>query len=909
MILRTFEDKFNTLIIGSEHFGAYERLILANGIKEAIVSNVEISDSCQDNSDISDRRTQLLSQIKKFQDSVIESVSSMANNEEFYDGSVKDFNEAKNGLMQLVADELRLYKNATIPDIVLNRSIYQEHKRSLERIFENCAKQKYNILILGEFQTGKTTTINALCDGRHIGAMGNGTATSAVPMSVSYSDKDDIKIDWRSKEQLRQLFEYANRIFDDFNYSLFDLDNADHRDTWLNRLEELRTSKDCPADIKSTAIYSLILRYYGTTELNEAKDRLSSIINIYAVKFPNDFENRWKEGGYSAFNADEIIFAFINIINCYCASETLKQLNCTIIDSPGLFYNQYDTAVTEKLMIEAHAILYLLPHDKVRGQDEIESLVNIKNNYKDFHRKLFIAQNFSYCQNRTEVYDVNRNIVSRLFGENQVVERYDARMSYLGQVLKAFQNGKLSEDDKLEFSKPIEMEHPLLGSKKKIRLDFNGDFNAAFNQHFNAYQQVCPIICGWNNTPTPDVIIKDSGLINLIERLQKFIENNEAYSIIFSSGIYTLRDELLALMSELRSDYITPYLKGKAAIEELWEQKLDKASQFSEYLDKKVKFTLFENIENGLSLSDRLTNCIYDKLFTDRFYDDLYNDICNALYDEKSEITKYISIRGFDKESFCRFITPIISKILQLRIESKIIGWRSIVASGQDQDFANIFTPKMKDLALELKNKWNELYAEYGDIEYINYVTLHTNIQSYVNSGNHINNIHGEYRSSVAHVAIPTALLAEIVALAASVLASAIALAIGISISSPAGWVLILVGGVALATHTFGKTREWMRNRFIELMKPDLKKMFREKDIFGTIKGIIKEDINQILKKCQSSIAIDIKKMEEKRDFVLYSPEETSEGNCFSAIGQMELFNKQIKQYKLFINVNNTTHD
>ena len=91
-------------------------------------------------------------------------------------------------------------------------------------------------------------------------------------------------------------------------------------------------------------------------------------------------------------------------------------------------------------------------------------------------------------------------------------------------------------------------------------------------------------------------------------------------------------------------------------------------------------------------------------------------------------------------------------------------------------------------------------------------------------------------------------------------------------------------------------------------MKPDLKKMFEEDNIYNAIKGIVEKDINQMLKECQSSIAVDIKKMEFKRDLVLSSPDELSERICFSVIGQMELFNKQIEQYMLFIN-NNTNHD
>ena len=896
-IIRDFEEQFEILQICGEHFSLLERLTKASDIRDLVLRNGEITVACDSDETMAYRRTSLLGEIKNYQDSIINLVS-LHNIGADFDSknvAVKDFDKARVELSNLVKDELSLYKGDEMPEIIREMPQYKSYLDTLNQVSDSCENKKYIVLMIGEYQSGKTTTLNALCDGYHIGAIGNGTATSAVPISVTYSDKYDMRVQWRTKEQLQEVFVLLNRVFDDFIYAEFNLDNADHRSKWLSRIEEIRTSNDCPVDVKGIAICSLILKYYFTDELIVKKDSTIPVSEIHSTtRFPDNFESKWVTQGVNSFSIDESTFAFIDFVECWCPSETLKELNCTLIDSPGLFYNQYDTAVTENLMRDAHAILYLLPHTRTAGEDKIESLNTIKNNYKDFHRKLYIVQNVSVVQYRDAVYMANASIVERLFGEKQRIVKYDAYLAYLARINKSYRNGKLSEDDKKDFVKPV-TERTIHGGRE---VDFHGDFEVAFNYHYNRFYSI-PL----NNCE------HESGINDMIMDLKRFIELNEAYSIIMSNGINKLDQELNVLQSDIRSEYIRPYLLGKENIETFWNNIILNAESLSDVVNNEVENVLFQKDDSGLSMRNKLVKSIYEKLFTADFYDKLCIAICDVIYDNKILITTAMGFGGFDREAYINSITPIISNVVRHHITTKITYWKGIMESGHDQDFATIFSPKMEVLIEKLKSKWNETFS--GDIEFDSYIRLRTNIKDYVKCSNQnvgIANI--RYGSGYSQVVIPATLLAEIVAVAAGVasgIGTAIALAVALNLN-PMGWILFLVGGAALTALILGKGKEWIRNKFIEYMKPDLYKMYKKCNIYDKLEKIISKEVDCILEFCKSSIIVDVDKMRKIREKAISTPEIESERKCFIATEAMGIFNNQREKYRQFKD-NNITYE
>lgn len=897
-ILNELFEKFVVLQKNKDLFTAHYLLKAASNIRDAIVTNDIITSACITNQELSEERKKILTNIKQFQDKVINVVSSKkCEIDNVGYASIKDFASAKKELLELINEEthLEIYSQNANLSILKNTQEVEKHVETLRSVDAHCTNNKYTVLIMGEFQSGKTTTLDALCGGRHIGAIGDGTATSAVPVSVSYSETDNIIINWKTKAQLQQLFSHLIQEFEDFDYDQFDLDDKSHRDIWLSKLETLRKSKACPNDIKYMALCSLVLKYYKTDQLSAQINRLATINNVHSItRFPVKFEYRWKTKGYADFNIEESLFIFINQVDCFCPSNILKKLNCTFIDSPGQFNSSYDTEVTENIMARVHAIMYLLPYHKGIGQDVCQSLYTILNNYRDVHRKLFIVNNISLKKDNLFVAG-NCDEVKRMFGDQKSVTVYDAQLAYMGQAQHSYNNHLLSQEDIQYFSRPICRVNPVNGVQTKRVFE---SFENAFNYHIKSYLNICK----WSDVPVPEITIKESGFNNLIDSLHRFIEENEAYSIIVSEGVDKLSIELTALRARLYALYIEPYVLGKGKIESLWKNRLEKANLFDRKMNRMTKKSLFDSEGYTESVCNRLTDAIYNKLFTEDFYEHLISEISYALYDNKGMITSYINLTGFDKDGYSRFISPIINKIISNQIGSKIMYWRTIVQSGQDQSFTDIFTPKMKEIELSLKMEWRELFADDKAFQIQNYVSIYTDIKDYYrNTSNGVDDEYGRFGSAYSQIAIPTALLAEIGVVTSSIaisLGGAIALAILLGIANPVGWVLFLIGGAALAIITIGRSKEWIRNKFKEYMTPDLKKMFREKDVYGSIKRIIEGEIKSILNLCEKTISLDTQKMETEREIATSSPEKVIENNCFEAIEVMDVINRQLKKYE-----------
>lgn len=56
----------------------------------------------------------------------------------------------------------------------------------------------YKVLLMGGYQSGKTTLVDAII-GKHIGAIGDGNTTSAVPIAISYGNSVSVSLQWKDK--------------------------------------------------------------------------------------------------------------------------------------------------------------------------------------------------------------------------------------------------------------------------------------------------------------------------------------------------------------------------------------------------------------------------------------------------------------------------------------------------------------------------------------------------------------------------------------------------------------------------------------------------------------------------------------------------------------------------------------
>ena len=285
----------------------------------------------------------------------------------------------------------------------------QRHADKLQMILDKCREDQFNFILLGEFQDGKSTTLDVLCHGREISPQGGGQfPTSAVPLSVEsakfgnapqgmdewgelhFKTKKEIAEEvftafeglLRDEEshQAESLKEFAGDSchFETFCQN-FDLENPHHRgvlrdlieDEWT-RYQESKGSF-CTGYRQRLAVLTMEVRFYGCPE--HEKLRQKTTIPIEKVGDYVYFPPRWGERSVRGFESDisfqESIFALLNNAVLHVKSGILNKLECRITDCPGLGVSAYDSDVTRRALRNADGIWYVKKCEKQFGSADL----------------------------------------------------------------------------------------------------------------------------------------------------------------------------------------------------------------------------------------------------------------------------------------------------------------------------------------------------------------------------------------------------------------------------------------------------------------------------------------------------------------------------------------------------------
>lgn len=311
--------------------------------------------------------------------------------------------------------------------------IQEKYAKELAEVKKKCLENQFEIVLIGEFQGGKSTTFNALCDGRDLsprGLGGGGIKTSAAIISaqnisdgetcngldewaeITFKSKYDIQAgmfqityemltaddEFRSSVLRKKNIsedEFATQMANPDTFAqLLDLDDPAHRRVikkclnywwkeWNDNKFIFNNDKDKDKDndpLDRLRIATLLERFYGTSEYNACI--ANSILGIYdfqkLITFPTDWEKKWEDGQNASFTFDEVAFVFIAHVLLRIKSSNLAALGCRISDCPGLGANDYDTKVAKCAIIQSDAIWYLIGGEKQIGEKDLESLNFIK---------------------------------------------------------------------------------------------------------------------------------------------------------------------------------------------------------------------------------------------------------------------------------------------------------------------------------------------------------------------------------------------------------------------------------------------------------------------------------------------------------------------------------------------------
>lgn len=893
-------DNFALLKSTLNNFSNEELLSMSSSIRNNIKNDSCISLECKNNKEIAGLRKSLLDKINTLQKNIFEDITQTESTIAFDEKiNITNYIAANEELLKIAQSEKKEWaknNNSLYADI----NDFAKHLTTLCKIAARSKDSDYKVLLMGGYQSGKTTLVDAII-GKHIGAIGDGNTTSAVPIAISYGNSVSVSLQWKDKKFILSLLSSIKKYIEDFMPEDFDIESKSCREDLYNKIDSLRQKDICPKakepGAKVLALCSIILKYFGDQRLSDiARNdvKLSSVSKL--SRFPKKFEARWRKKGGDNFLFEESIFAFIEKINCFVPSELLRQLNCTFIDSPGLFSsNDYDTKVTEREMLNANAILYLLPYEKEVGEDNSGSLYILRNNYTDITRKLFIVNNrCSYDQKN--FFKANRETIEDMFDSKMDLCKIDARLAYLGSLKKSFDKGVLSQEEINQFISSCQQE---IDERKDEDDDIDTKQLNTFMEAWDECMVMYKIGFRWSDIPTTDEVIKKSHLQDVLHKLLDFIDRNRAYSFIVSEGIFKLYNDLSSIRKTIRTLYIDPYIKGKEITKILWENRIKRVDEFEITAKTIVNKHLFESSEQFESLNKRLADSVCAKIFTVDSMDQLMIRICREIYNNKWSLTKC----GKNEDKIKKCIEPKIKNIISEYILERVGYWNDLIKHEQDQSFNNTFAAQIKLLVNDLNSKWKEIF-EKDDESFIRlrnrYYEVSMDTKSFSLGG-------VEYNGkgfSTGNISFMGSLLNDIGVIVAGITALLIPTIISIIIavaSNPLGWAI--GGTVALfgAGYYACTGNDMVEQRFVNKYAPNIKKKFEENDINETFRKFIFEGVNHILNEYATTIKINKLRIENDRDTNLSSSDKDIEQKCFAGVKLLSDIEKYIKKYSNFV--------
>lgn len=922
-LLSEAQEKLDLLKNNTEQLPVREVMVLASSIREKLRNNQTLISVCDNDAAIAQLRKNLLEDIHDWQVKLIKNVVSKISDDTALLGQITDFDKAKNAMSEMIEAEQVKHIFEETESLKLMEGIddCKKHTATICRVAENCKNGKFLALFIGDFQSGKSSTIDALCDGRHISAIGDGMATSAVLVKVSYGEKESIHVDWRTNEQLTAIFERIKSVIE-YDWGAFDLDKRDERIKLANAIEQIRQRENKlikgqtlkQDDVKFLMFCDLILDFYGKKELQEKMASPLSISNIPDfTRFPKDGEEKWRKKGVKGFTIDDAIFLFIDTVSCTIPSETLKKLNCTVIDSPGLFNSAYDTMVTESAMVAAHAIVYVLPYYKAVGKDVCESLYTIKEKYEDVHNKLFIVNNVDSLRDNTFV-DANRQRIKTMFGPEKDVFVYDAKVSYLAQLKRLYDMGLAMVSDYAHLMR-AKIKTPI-GSEKELHFQ---TFDEAWDFHIKPYKAAY----GTHETSSVDTYLHESGFLDTVSALKAFIEKNKAYAIILSNGLIPMRSELVTIKRTLVKQYIEPYTTSHENMVAKWKTRIANVKKFQEYSTELFQTEVFDS-QNDISVCDCLSKEEYRQIFTSDFYAELATSIAEVLYDNKSKFLASQAMRAIREDTtitivpprvkfkddgqfqkvFGDLVTPLIKEKICELISRRMKYVLEMIETGQDGRVSAIFTPTVDKIKLMLEREWEERFKDDKDFKMIDYLSVPRDLKGCVREKTSNEMSGADFTSDLS---IGATLLSGVVVQITAVvtgIAAMIAGYIGAILCDPTFTALIVcvllgIGGAIVSIIA----PEYVREKFVEFLVEKVEPKIRT-DAQSDFVKIVKDQITAILDRYVKARIVNINKFQNERDVALsHNPDQPDlEEHCFRALEIIDKIAEQVSEYETYKN-------
>lgn len=298
------------------------------------------------------------------------------------------------------------YHRARLIDLCSKAEADLEKAREIQKRFEpygtpadKLKADTYTLVLIGGFQSGKSTLFNYLCDGRElspVGPNGGGLRTSGCMVTahpVKEGESERAIITWRSPEELLTslgnplIKYYENPVsFVSLTPREVNLDKEEDRNKLAQlAIQELTNpSADLSDENMELLRFTLLVcRFYNHFEqrCKAGKSECTPDETVKLTSYPQEWEGKWyntqEKGAWMElpnFSEEEVQFAFCGGVELFLDSPILRNIGCSIIDCPGLFISKWDTEIASRCIREANAILYMMKGEMELSQEGLTAL-------------------------------------------------------------------------------------------------------------------------------------------------------------------------------------------------------------------------------------------------------------------------------------------------------------------------------------------------------------------------------------------------------------------------------------------------------------------------------------------------------------------------------------------------------
>ena len=608
--------------------------------------------------------------------------------------------------------------------------IPEKYAQEMGFIRKKCLENQFEIVLVGEFQGGKSTTFNALCDGRDLsprGLGGGGIKTSAAIISAQNISDNETKagLDEWAEITFKTKYEIQKGMFDllrdaliedkpfkdslklkqdDFISAmsdpsefarLLDLDSPVHRKavkTILSQYWEAWSQDKASLDEDTKdrlRIATLQERFYGTKEYEKLLSRNVLGLSDFQplIAFPSDWIIRWKDGKEASFTWEEAAFVFIARVLLRIKSESLAKLGCRITDCPGLFANAYDTAVARGAISNADAVWYLIGGEKQIGAKDIDSLEFIKR--MGMISKVISSVNLRLKNesNMNLIFQTTQNILR----ENKFtfpVLRYNAKLAFLArQGIRVNKGDKFSEYEQ----NCMRIDSELEGNSSTDEMWLEMVNNLGTKEYRNIEKITDESV---------QKVLDGSHIEEILSFLSQEIITKKSHSILIDNGSKKAADALQEYEGQLKMSEDAA-LQDKAE----WEKKVQENQTALENFIRKSK----DIVEDSTLFCEKrmMSKALASELVKSSLNNDFAKQVTEVI--AKSVFSKqwkpYLSKKNY-KEAIMKETAPEIGSLAVCALQRTLESWKTGIEN--EGDNWQVLKHRLNRVSKDIKKLWEK---------------------------------------------------------------------------------------------------------------------------------------------------------------------------------------------------------